>query len=68
MATMIVLVSLLSMLGGLGLGAPAQEPRVGWEVGDRFPDLELPALADGSPLSIRDFRGRKVVLHVFASW
>ena len=35
--------------------------------GQPFPDLTLPTL-DGEPLSIAAYRGRKVVLHVFASW
>jgi hypothetical protein len=38
------------------------------EVGSRFPDLVLPSLEDGSPTSIADYRGERVVLHVFASW
>ncbi len=38
------------------------------EAGRPFPDLVLPALADGRPVWIRDFLGEKVVLHVFASW
>ena len=37
-------------------------------VGQPFPDLVLPALDDGRPLSVADFRGKKVVLLVFASW
>ena len=37
-------------------------------VGEPFPDLVLPSLEDGSPLSISHFRGQKVILHVFASW
>ena len=36
--------------------------------GQPFPDLSLPALEDGRPTSLADFRGQKVVLHVFASW
>ncbi len=39
-----------------------------FQVGQPFPDLTLPALQDGRPASIRDYRGRKVILHVFASW
>jgi len=38
------------------------------QVGKPFPNLRLPSLKDGSPMSIQDFRGQKVVLHVFASW
>ena len=36
--------------------------------GKPFPDVLLPALVGGRPASIADFRGNKVVLHVFASW
>jgi hypothetical protein len=36
--------------------------------GKPFPVIPLPGLADGRPASIADFRGEKVVLHVFASW
>jgi hypothetical protein len=38
------------------------------EVGTPFPDILLPAPEDGRPLSVRAFRGQKVVRHVFASW
>jgi len=37
-------------------------------LGEPFPALVLPSLVDGSPLSIEQFRGRKVLLHQFASW
>lgn len=47
--------------------ASAQLPPAGFEVGRPFPAVELPAL-DGQVRSIREFRGTKVVLHVFASW
>jgi hypothetical protein len=35
--------------------------------GQVFPELVLPSL-DGPERSIADFRGRKIALHVFASW
>lgn len=38
------------------------------EVGQPFPDIVLPNLADGRPGSIGQFRGRKLLLHIFASW
>ena len=44
------------------------QPSLGFEIGKRFPNLSLPALDDGRPLSLADFRGKKIVLHVFASW
>lgn len=37
-------------------------------VGKPFPNLALPALDGGRAMSIADFRGKKVILHVFASW
>ena len=36
--------------------------------GQAFPALVLPSLDGGEALSIADFRGRKIALHVFASW
>lgn len=39
-----------------------------FEVGEPFPDLSLPSVEDGRPLSLASFRGQKVLLHVFASW
>jgi len=38
------------------------------EVGLPFPAVLLPTLEDGSPATIAQFRGRKTLLHVFASW
>jgi hypothetical protein len=62
------LLALLSsaLLGTPPLPASAQEVPV--RVGEPFPALVLPSLEDGSPLSIEQFRGRKVLLHQFASW
>ncbi len=50
----------------LGADALAQSPH--FEVGQPFPDIVLPSLEDGRPASIADFRGKKLILHVFASW
>ena len=38
------------------------------EEGKLFPNLVLPDLESGQPTSIQDFHGRKIVLHIFASW
>lgn len=46
----------------------ASTQKEGLAVGDRFPQVVLPSLEDGTPLSIASFRGRKLVLHVWASW
>ncbi len=48
--------------------ARAQSSSGGFEVGTPFPTLSLPSLEDGRPASIADFRGQKVILHIFASW
>ncbi len=36
-------------------------------VGEQSPDFTLPDL-DGNPVSLSDYRGRKVILYVWASW
>ncbi len=41
----------------------------GWlEVGQPFPVLSLPRLDTGQPGSISAFRGKRIILHLFASW
>ncbi len=37
------------------------------EVGDTAPDFILRSL-DGEPVSLSDYRGRKVILFMWASW
>ena len=37
-------------------------------VGARHPDFTLPDIATGKPMSLSDFRGKKVLLIQFASW
>jgi hypothetical protein len=36
--------------------------------GRSFPAVTLPSIRDGRRLSITDFRGSKLLLHLFASW
>ena len=38
------------------------------QVGRSHPDLVLPSLTDRTPVSLSQFRGRKVLLIHFASW
>ncbi len=40
----------------------------GFNVGDVFPTRVLPSAVDGRPMSIARFRGKKVIVNVFASW
>ena len=61
----------LALLSLLALSTMSHTPAIAasvLRVNEPFPDLALPALDGGKPLSISDFRGKKVVLHVFASW
>ncbi len=37
-------------------------------VGERHPDFVLPGIVDGRPVSLSQFRGKKVLLVHFASW
>ncbi len=46
--------------------AGAAEPRL--EVGRTFPELRLPALSAGGAATVSSFRGRKLLLLVYASW
>ena len=39
-----------------------------FKVGDSFPNLQLPSLHTGVADSIENYRGQKLILHVFASW
>ena len=47
-------------------GEASQGPAL--EVGRPFPDLFLPSLETGRPVSLAEFRGKKLILQVFASW
>jgi peroxiredoxin len=38
------------------------------KVGDRHPDFTLPTIGDRAPVSLSNFRGKKVLLIQFASW
>ena len=38
------------------------------KVGERHPDFTLPRIDDGAPVSLSNFRGKKVLLIQFASW
>ncbi len=48
--------------------APLEDPVLKVEVGQPVPDFVFPSIEDGSPVSLAQFRGKKIVLHVFASW
>jgi hypothetical protein len=50
-------------------GARAQGPDAAkLEVGQMFPTTVFPSLDGGHPRSVADFRGKKLILHIWASW
>ncbi len=56
----------------LAISAPAPEAApqrdgIPFRIGQPFPDLSLPDV-EGNRRSIADFRGHKLILHIFASW
>ena len=61
---------------GIGVWLATLLATAGWmagpmgklEVGQRFPDVSFGRLEGGAATSLKAYRGKKVVLHVFASW
>ena len=65
MRTLLAIFLAISMSPASGAGKPFPQ----LEVGTPFPMLQLPlAGQDGKSSSIMDYRGRKLMLHLFASW
>ena len=56
------------LLAFLLLGGPAVAMERALGSGQMFPDIHLPDLASGKLQSISSFRGKKLLLHIFASW
>ena len=60
-------VFLAPIIIALGLeGAPADA--IVTTVGEPFPVIAMPSIDGSTPFSIQKFRGKKVILHIFASW
>jgi hypothetical protein len=59
--------TLLALLGW-GLPAPVVAQAYAPKVGARHPEFTLPDIQTGKPVSLSDFRGKKVLLIHFASW
>ena len=70
---------LLAALWAIALGSsPAGQTKPIWarnsplpkglNPGDTFPTLALPSAVDGRPVSVAEFRGRKLLVNIFASW
>ena len=52
----------------LGLSSGASARTYAPKLGQRHPDFTLPRIDDRAPVSLSDFRGKKVLLIQFASW
>jgi hypothetical protein len=57
-------------IGALTLASAlaATPVKTGVQVGQAYPIYPLPSMTDGAPLSVSRYRGRRVMLHQFASW
>jgi hypothetical protein len=55
---------------GMILGATSRDSAASYapKVGEKHPDFTLPTIGDRTPVSLSDFRGKKVLLIQFASW
>jgi len=67
-SALVIVASATALAAAIGGAADSSSGPQLFEVGRPFPSIVLPAAADGRPLSTADFRGRKTILHVFASW
>jgi hypothetical protein len=48
--------------------AASMPDSVEFHEGQLFPTTVFPSILDGRPRSVGDFRGKKLILHIFASW
>jgi hypothetical protein len=48
--------------------AMPQDASSRFKAGQPFPDLVFPSIDNARPTSIAAYRGKKVLLHIFASW
>jgi hypothetical protein len=55
---------------GMMLGSSSRASAASYapKVGQRHPDFTLPRIGDRAPVSLSNFRGKKVLLIQFASW
>jgi hypothetical protein len=58
----------MAFFGGTDQTRAQNSDSVEFRVGQMFPTMVFPSLEDGHPRSVADFRGKKLVLHIFASW
>ncbi len=59
---------LLTFCVGVLFAQPARAEPYAPRVGQRHLDFTLPTISDGKPVSLAQYRGKKVLLIHFASW
>lgn len=62
------LFSAASLVTGPSNAGAQQLPATGFDPGTPFPTILFPSLEDGAPMSVADYRGKRLILHIFASW
>lgn len=66
---MAVLAAVLLTLPAMAQPEPQPIPAAaGVEVGQPFPVMLLPRIDTGRPDTIVNYRGQKLIMHIFASW
>ena len=69
--TLLTVCCLAVAASGAGQAAQSRRPEPlppGFNPGEAFPTIALPSAVDGRPISLADFRGKKLIVNVFASW
>ncbi len=67
MPTSVASTLFIFLLAGSHMAA-SQAPPFHLKVGHAFPELAFPSADNGRPMSIAQYRGKKILLHIFASW
>ena len=67
-SAILIMKSILSLLFAIGFLEATAFSQQTMEIGKPFPSLTLPSMEDGSPMSVEQFRGKKLLLFVYASW
>ena len=60
--------NLLTLTAGCVCAAAASGAGYSPRVGEAHPDFVLPSIVNGEPVSLSQFRGKKVLLVHFSSW
>lgn len=62
------LICILMLAGIIASPAGADDAQQTLEVGEPFPEIVLPGMRDGQPTAVSSYRGKRIIMHVFASW